>query len=454
MERVGKTLRVEFDGFSLFSREDKKKLVAAQSKNCSCADGILQGGIGYDYYYTREGNTLRTAFPDTAKSYFVLEGWSDGEDSELKPYYFIVNMDGGVYQRSDAQNAYVNKGNLGAETGVVMATAPNGQAQGVAVGPNGAYRIDGEQWTALTEFGKGAAVCFMKNRVFMAEKCGKLWYGNPEEPWDFTSSYDEGGYVYLPLNKGDVVDMAEYGEGLYIFFQRGIVRLKPDGLARNFQVTEIPYSGGEIFSQSVGICGNWIFFLSENGICRFDGKEVEQVGRFLGLKPRKSNPQCSHATVGEYYVLKYFDESHWLKRTVALRADGKDGYFLCNYTGMNDCNRIPICSVGTKCAVLKLGGDLPSDEARSFTSRRVEFDGGRKTHLKSVTLYGEGCFTFEVFDGADWHSWEVEDVLMKTTLKIGVRGEAFQFRFVLDKEARVERIVLEAELLEGEALLP
>ena len=449
MEKIGKTLQIEFDGFSLFSRGDKKKLTAVQSKNCSCVNGVLQGGIGYDFYYDREGNIPRTALPYTAKAYYALEGWSDGEGSALRPYYFIVDEDGSVYQRSVVQDAYVNKGNLGTETRIVMAAAPNGEMKAVAVGANGAYCIDGEEWTAIEGFGEGAGVCFMKNRVFMAEKPCKLWYGNPEMPWDFTNSYDDGGYIYLPLNKGDIVDLIEYGDGLYIFFQRGIMRLKPDGLARNFQVTEIPYSGGEIFAKSAGICGTWIFFLSENGICRFDGKEVEQVGRFFEIMPRKNGVDCAHATVGEYYVLRYFDDRVWTARTVALHADGKDGYFLCNYVGMNESNRMPICSVGTTYSVLKLSGDLPSGEERTFMSERLNVGGAGKKHLKSVTIYGEGCLTFEVFDGAEWKAWQIEDLPMRTTLKIGIRAEEFQFRFVLDKETKVERITLEVESVEN-----
>jgi hypothetical protein len=36
-ETAGKTLWAEFDGFSLFPTKDKKKLVAVQSVNCTCA---------------------------------------------------------------------------------------------------------------------------------------------------------------------------------------------------------------------------------------------------------------------------------------------------------------------------------------------------------------------------------------------------------------------------------
>ena len=37
---------------------------------------------------------------------------------------------------------------------------------------------------------------------------------------------------------------------------------------------------------------------------------------------------------------------------------------------------------------------------------------------------------------------------MKTTLKIGIRAEDFQFRFVMDKEAKLTGMVLEVEQLE------
>lgn len=446
--KEGRTARVAYDGFRLFPSEEKGVLTAINSINCSCADKVLQGGIGYEYLYNRNGEEIKTAPLKNTLAYYLLEGWANGGGTELTDYYFVLTEDGSIYQYSANLGGYVKKAEVGLQAGIVAAYAPNGETRILVAGENGGYCVDGEDWTEITETDgeKGtSAICFSKNRVFLGERPCKLLYGNPELPWDFTSSYDDGGYAYLPLNKGNIVDITEFGDSIYIFFQRGIMRLKPDGLARNFQLSEAEYSGGEIFAKSVGVCGNWIFFLSENGICRFDGNKVERVGRFLGITPSKSRQNCAHATVGEYFVLRYFDELLWMKRTVALRADGNDGYFLSDFTALNECNRTPLCAVGTRLATLKLGGNLPDGEKRVFESDFISLGGEGKKYLKSVTFYGEGCFAFEVFDGEAWTAFEIEDMIQKKTLKIGLHAEDFRFRFIIHKEAKLRRLVVEYE---------
>ena len=450
--KEGKTVRVAYDGFRLFPTEEKGKLTAAYSENCSCADGVLQGGIGYERYLARDGALVKAAFAESARKFFLLEGWTDGEGTEPKNEYFILNDDGYIYQYSSVYDGYVKKANLGANADMVAAIAPDGKTKFVISGEKGACRVDGEEWALISEVreGKGAAaICFSKNRVFLGELPCKLLYGNPEAPWEFVSSYDDGGYVYLPLNKGDIVDIAEYGDSVYIFFQRGIMRLKPDGLARNFQISETTYFGGEIFGGSVGVCGNWIFFLTENGICRFDGNDAEKVGRFLNVAPMKYGQKCAHATVGEYFVLQYEDEEAGGTRTVALRADGKDGYVVSNYVGLNECNRMPICVVENYFATLRQGGELPSGAERVFLSADLELGGVGRKHLKSITLYGEGCMMLDVLHDWEEKRFEVEDLPLKTTIKVGVTAEQFRLHFVLDKGAKVRRVVLEYEKIDG-----
>lgn len=450
-EKTGKTVCVDYDGFRLFSNGEKGKMVARSSLNCSCADGVLQGGIGYEFYRDRNGEKVLTAFVDSARAFYILETWSNGDGTELSTDYFILDGDGQMYQYVEAYDGYVAQALVGLDVGVALATTPNGETKIVVSGEQGAFCVDGVNWGTFEQTDADkctGAVCFSKNRVFLGQKPCKLLYGDPEKPWDFTATYDEGGYVYLPLNKGDIVDILEYGDSVYIFFQRGIVRLKPDGLARNFQIRETTYSGGEIFAKSIGVCGNWIFFLSENGICRFDGEEVERVGRFLGVMPAKVGQRCAHATVGEYYLLKYLDEGTFSVRTVALRADGKDGYFVSNYAGLNECNRMPVCAVGNRLATLRLGGEVPNGETRVFESDYVDLGGRGKKHLKSVTFYGEGRLTFEVFDGKDWTSWDLEDIPLKTTLKLGVVVEEARFRLLLDTDTKIRRMSFEYERLD------
>ena len=447
----GKTIRLSYDGFSLFFDNAKGKLTAAHSLNCCCADGVLQCGIGYELYRDFDGNPVPTPSIENMKAVYLLDSWVSGDGTEIKTHYFALDEDGVIYQYSSEAGEYQKKAEIGEKAGIAAAVAPNGETRFVLSGKKGIYCISGEDWALISEEGAEngtAAVCFSKNRVFVGEKPCKLLYGNPELPWDFTSSYDEGGYVYLPLNKGNIVDIIEFGDSVYVFFQRGIMRLKPDGLARNFQVSETEYFGGEIFGGSVGVCGNWIFFLTENGICRFDGKQAEIVSRFLSVEPLKNGQSCSHATVGEYFVLQYEDESWGGKRTVALRADGKDGYYLSDFKALNECNRMPICSVDNYFATLRMGGALPSGEEYVFSTGRLDFGRAGRKHLKSMTLYGEGCFDVEVIHDWERTRFEVEDLPVKVSFKVGISAEEFSLRFLLDKGAKVRRVELEYERMD------
>ena len=447
---TGKTERLVFDGFRLFPTGEKGKLVATYSRNCSCADGVLQGGIGFEPYLDRNGDEVLTIFGKDRRAVYVLEGWENGEGSALVPYYFLHSKSGKIWQYSVEQGGYVEKENLGLNAYLVAASAPNGQTKIIISGENGAYCVDGEKWTKINDVAAGngtAAVCFSKHRTFVGEKPCKLLYSNPEAPWDFTNSYDDGGYVYLPLNKGDIVDMVEYGDNVYVFFQRGIVRVKPDGLARNFQVREVPYFGGEIFAKSVGICENWMFFLSENGICRFDGDKVERVGRCLDVLPAKRGQVCAHATVGDYFVLQYFDAGMYMTRTVALRADDKDAYFIYDYEGLNESNRMPVCVVENKVSTLREGGDLPSGEAFVFKSGFIGLDGVGRKYLKSVTVYGEGRIDLSVATREDELEFNVEDLPQKQKIDVGLRGEEFRFSFHIEKSAKLRKMELEYECI-------
>lgn len=444
-----KTERVVYDKFSLGLTEEKGALSSVYSLNCSVADNVLQRGIGYDYYFDRDGNRVATEDVEGVCAYYVVETWSDGDGTALKPYYFFRTYAGDVYQYANGQGRYVPKECVGLNVNMVAVRAPDGEMRVIVSGDYGAYCVDGEDWTPIyaVDDTKGTgAVCFMQNRVFLGEKPCKLLYSNPEFPWDFTQSYDEGGYVYLPLNKGNIVDMVAYGEWLYVFFQYGIVRVKPDGLARNFQVEEISYSGGEIFGGTVGLCGNWVFFLSKYGVCRFDGRNVEYFGKQYGVIP-VSGGVCARATVGEYYVVKYRDEMFG-DRTFALRADGKDGYFLSNYVGMNMCNNLPLCSIDGSLAILRPEGWLPMGEEAAFDSGFLTLDGAGRKHVKSVTLYGEGCIVLSVICGEDEKSFDVEDMPQKCKLDVGMRGEDFRLKFVLGEGAKVRRVVLEYERLD------
>ncbi len=442
---IGKTTWVEYDGFQLFGKS-KDKLTAWYSLNCCCADGMLQPGIGYATYFDRYNHSLRCDV-NGPRLFYMADAWGGGENGYPSREYFVVNQNGEMFQYDQKTETFIRKGEPGKVTKLAVATDPNGVSKIIVSGELGAYCVDNGVWTALLQENTTSAVCFSQHRVFLGVKPCKILYSNPEIPWDFTSSYDEGGYVELPLNKGEIVGLVEFGEYVYVFLERAIMRLKPDGLARNFQIEEMVYSGGCIYENSMCVCGNAIFFLSENGVCRFDGKKVEYVARHLRVRPRKRFPMCQCATVGEYYLAQYYEEETFRRPTVAVRADGQDGFFTTSFIALSECNRVPVCLANGDVSLVTFGGDLWHGEERIFESEHVDFGIKKRKTLKCVCIYlqGEAEFTFKISNGEETLEWYFEEAYEKVEIPLCMRGKDFQLSFLLGKCTVIKRVALEVE---------
>lgn len=63
----------------------------------------------------------------------------------------------------------------------------------------------------------------------------------------WTDSADEGGHVEFPSEEGEIVGLEAMNEAVYVFRERGIVRLDARGAAREFSAQAVPYGGGKIF---------------------------------------------------------------------------------------------------------------------------------------------------------------------------------------------------------------
>ena len=87
-------------------------------------------------------------------------------------------------------------------------------------------------------------------------------------------------------------------------------------------------------------------------------------------------------------------------------------------------------------------------EEAIFQSGRLALGGTGRKHVKSVTLYGEGCMTLFVKCNEEEKSFEVEDLPQQCKMDVGMRGEAFWLEFVLDEDANVRRVVIEYERID------
>lgn len=82
---------------------------------------------------------------------------------------------------------------------------------------------------------------------------------------------DKAGYIDFEEGKGDIVSLVSFRERLYVFFERGVCRMRAEGEAVDFAAAEMPFCGGKILSGSVAACGEKICFMTAEGLFSFDG---------------------------------------------------------------------------------------------------------------------------------------------------------------------------------------
>lgn len=337
-----------------------------------------------------------------------------------------------------SENAAANGGGGTEENGATSGSVSDSENDEKIENGATMYALNGN----LTGF--AGAVCFYKNRVWLAEGVHKIWYGSPETPWDF-SAEKGGGFVYLPLGKGEIFALVGYAECVFAFCERGIWRIAPDGLGERFSVREVSVCFGRIVPNTVVRVGGEIFFLTNDGVCRFDGTRAEMVARDMEILPFILREDNHCAAVGEYYVVEYLDNRLHEVRTVAVREDGEDGYDLDCLVGLQACDGGAVCATDGYFLWLRTDGRLPQGAKACFES--VESDlglRGRKV-LKTLELDAEGSFSVEVFNGKTWRKKDVRNARGRVVWKVFERAERFAFRFTFADDARIKSMALELE---------
>ena len=92
-----------------------------------------------------------------------------------------------------------------------------------------------------------------------------------------------------------------------------------------------------------------------------------------------------------------------------------------------------------KVRLLCLDGDLPSGEEYVFLAKGLDFETDGVKTLKALSFTGEGAFTLTVSNGRTEKSCVVAFDGGRANVAIGLKGEIFSLKFVLEKGARVQK---------------
>ncbi len=178
-------------------------------------------------------------------------------------------------------------------------------------GTSGMYWISSEklmhtengQLEAAGNYGGIAGVLHHERLFFVSGKT--LYYTRPfsAEGAENPSRDPHGfGKIEFSTEDGDFVGIASFRNRLYLFRERGILRVRADGEALNFSAETLPYACGKIASGSVANCGDRLAFITDRGLYSFDGGTY----RFAGNgDTEEMNLSTIHASsyLGKYFAL-------------------------------------------------------------------------------------------------------------------------------------------------------
>ena len=389
----------------------------AQAENVAVEGGALCCGVGAKALAVSDGKQRRVAYFADEKVWFALtEGLFLARKGKNDSSFVAVNGvplgDGGFARLClDGENEYL-----------------------VFAGASGVYLLSlaGEVETVYA----GRALPYAKefhDRLFFALPNAVVAYGEVGQVGGWVSSADGAGKIEL-ANGGEIVGLAVLKERLYVFCRRGIARLDVRGAGRDFTVEYLPYGGGDLVAYSACECGNYVCFLSADGVYRFDGSSAEKVARLPDGWNGQSEVQAG-ADEG-YYYLSY--EADGTRKTFALNAEEKTVYYAFGVEALTQGYDGCYCVADGALSRLVKGGVAKG--ARRFFVAARDFGVKKEKTAVGVRVFGTGAVTVALTGERGRQETRVSLAGGVGEGRLALKGKLFDVEIGLDDGARVDGV--------------
>lgn len=414
-----------FDDFQLY-RGGENSLIASESMNCDCRDGVLSYGIGVKPYLLAGESKPVYKLDKKLRAAHLVNTREDENSLRAKEYLFITTEDGSLYY----YNRYIELLNF--------------IFQGYTVSARGKWTrksepyiyFFGTQNSIMQKDWNGEVIYVSVRDLGLSRVCNdRVFYSFGQQNVKYSSlegtfddySIDKAGVLYGGVSDGEIRGLAVIGKDLYVFFNKIIKKVRVEGSTLDFDFETIPYLGKKIYFNTVCECDDGIFFLAEDGVYRFDGKRAGQVCEHLAISPATDDMTCVGANANGEYVLAYTDKNGTRKQAV-ISADGKSGYFSVPVEGLTENGKVALFRKGDYICTfdknsLCIGRAYFQTEKLSFgqsgrkTLQRLRFFGhgvadvrlqGNGWERVQRVTFEEGEFVWEIWGKSDEFSLEIE----------------------------------------------
>lgn len=150
-----------------------------------------------------------------------------------------------------------------------------------------------------------SSMCVHYERLFATiEGSNTLWFSDDLDPTNWNIALDQAGYIEMADEKGSLLRVISFHDYVYVFRRHGIARVSAYTDQAEFAVSQLFYTSGKIYPDTVTVCGDRIMFLSEDGLYSFDGINATKVLTNISdmFSTIDNNDACGCYFLGTYYL--------------------------------------------------------------------------------------------------------------------------------------------------------
>lgn len=386
MTAKAKEKRVAYHGFTTDELGLDKAICGYECFNCDCRGGRLTTAVGIEFVQDALGKDV--VLPNVKKIQRFFQGFVKTGDETLEKVYFLV-VEAGTYMFQTGKG-WVLLGEI-APFDCITTREESGEVWNVLLTETNVYVVKtfGVLQKCLSMV--CLAGCLSGERMFYGTQGGTVVYSKPGEPTLVSDSMIDGGKLCLPADAGEIMAMKALGKRVYVFCEHAIYKLETKANAGEFVVRRVPYEGGRIVKNGVGVLGETMVVLAENGAYLLKNDALEKGYerlRFGRIEPYSVQYGCFEGKVTFTYYER--QELNRVRRAVTLYSDGKYGFFGDALEGLSGGEQGVFFLRGVS-RIGTLGGvhnmyNLPP----TFRARTMDLGVNGRKNLKKIRLYGEG----------------------------------------------------------------
>lgn len=141
---------------------------------------------------------------------------------------------------------------------------------------------------------EGVLFCTIKEPAF------KIWYATNLDAEQVGNISKNSGYISLEDDLGYARKIVTFDQDVYVFRDYGISKIS--NIKSEFGVSQVYLSNTRIYADTVNICGNYIMFMTNNGLHSFNGVKVTKFDINLDNLPFVAENAVAASLQNKYYL--------------------------------------------------------------------------------------------------------------------------------------------------------